>query len=250
MFWKRRSDPSDRDGNGLTVELSGRIVPVRLVRHARARHVRLRADPVRGEVRVTLPNSLPESHARRFVEGHREWLEQRMRAAVPAIPFEDGAGFGFCGHNVHIDWSHKYRRTPVLEEGLLKLGGPPEGIALRVENWLKSEARRILADDLRYYCGTAEVAEPRLSLGDARSRWGSCSRRKDSTHIRLSWRLVLAPPQVRRSVVAHEVAHLRHLNHSKAFYALLDRLFEGNRSKCDDWLREHGPGLHMIGRTA
>jgi hypothetical protein len=57
----------------------------------------------------------------------------------------------------------------------------------------------------------------------------------------------MAPPMVRRSVVAHEVAHLRHMNHSPAFYGLLDEIFEGDRKDADRWLKSHGSDLHLIG---
>ena len=57
----------------------------------------------------------------------------------------------------------------------------------------------------------------------------------------------MAPPQVRRSVVAHEVAHLRHMDHSKSFYDHLDSIFEGERKAADLWLKQHGGNLHLIG---
>jgi predicted metal-dependent hydrolase len=57
----------------------------------------------------------------------------------------------------------------------------------------------------------------------------------------------MAPPMVRKSVVAHEVAHLRHMNHSAAFYGHLDQIFEGNRKEADHWLKQHGGNLHLIG---
>ena len=55
---------------------------------------------------------------------------------------------------------------------------------------------------------------------------------------------------VRRSVVAHEVAHLRHMNHSPDFYAWLDHLFEGDRKSADRWLKAHGRGLYLVGQAS
>jgi predicted metal-dependent hydrolase len=82
---------------------------------------------------------------------------------------------------------------------------------------------------------------PPLSLSNARRRWGSCSARGT---IRLNWRLVMAPDAVRRSVVAHEVAHLVHFDHSREFRALLGSLFEGDLAAADRWLKREGPGLY------
>lgn len=106
------------------------------------------------------------------------------------------------------------------------------------------QAREVYLADLSEYCDRAQCDIPSLSIGDARRRWGSCSGKQA---IRLNWRLIMAPPMVRRSVVAHEVAHLKHMNHSKDFYAHLDVVFEGDRKAADRWLKTHGNSLHLVG---
>jgi predicted metal-dependent hydrolase len=63
--------------------------------------------------------------------------------------------------------------------------------------------------------------------------------------VRVNWRLVQAPDHVRRSVVAHEVAHLVHFDHSPAFRALVRRLFEGDLAAANAWLKRAGPGLYV-----
>ncbi|MFX8347067.1 M48 family metallopeptidase, partial [Acinetobacter baumannii] len=75
----------------------------------------------------------------------------------------------------------------------------------------------------------------------AQRRWGSCSARGA---VRLNWRLVMAPDWVRRSVVAHEVAHLIHFDHSPRFHALLGQLFEGDIAAANHWLKRHGRSLY------
>jgi predicted metal-dependent hydrolase len=82
-----------------------------------------------------------------------------------------------------------------------------------------------------------------VRIGDARTRWGSCS---SKGAIRYSWRLVLAPPQVRRYVVAHEVAHLKHLNHGREFKALERELFGGDVRAAEALLRQWSPRLRRI----
>ena len=98
-----------------------------------------------------------------------------------------------------------------------------------------------MAEDLADYCARAAQPVPELRLSRAQRRWGSCS---GKGCIRLNWRLVQAPDQVRRSVVAHEVAHLVHFDHSPAFRALLDGLYEGDLAAADRWLRREGRGLY------
>lgn len=82
---------------------------------------------------------------------------------------------------------------------------------------------------------------PQLRLSRAQRRWGSCS---SSGIVRLNWRLVQAPDFVRRSVVAHEVAHLVHFDHSPAFHALLEHVYGGPLEEADAWLRANGRGLY------
>jgi len=84
-----------------------------------------------------------------------------------------------------------------------------------------------------------------VGVGDAGTRWGSCS---SDGRIRLSWRLILAPPKVRRYVVAHEVAHLVHLNHGPEFKALEARLLGPGVSEAKALLRRTGPRLRRLGR--
>ena len=99
-----------------------------------------------------------------------------------------------------------------------------------------------MAADLMHYCAQAGQSVPQLMLSNAQRRWGSCAR---GGTIRINWRLVMAPPEVRRSVVAHEVAHLVHFDHSPAFHALLGELFEGDLRAANRWLKRSGRALYL-----
>jgi predicted metal-dependent hydrolase len=92
-----------------------------------------------------------------------------------------------------------------------------------------------------------DAAPGRVGIGDPVSRWGSCS---GSGTIRYSWRLILAPDFVRRATVAHEVAHLVHLDHGPDFHALVTRLLAEDPRPARTWLRRHGAALHRVGRAA
>ena len=238
MFWKT-DEP--------IIEVDGRVYPLRIKRLARARRMSLRADPVRGEVKVTGPTRLCTAEALAFAKSRRVWLGERFAAAAEPVRLEPGATIGFCGEPLEIMYDETVGRGVRIDSDQLRVGGPADHAAARVERWLRREAKRLMAEDLAFYCSRAACNLPKLSIGDARSRWGSCSSRG---HIRLGWRLVMAPAAVRRSVVAHEVAHLVHMDHSPRFYALLDSIFEGDRKACDAWLKAHGTGLHMIGAGA
>lgn len=129
----------------------------------------------------------------------------------------------------------------------LILSGPPATLSRRVETWLRGEALRLLEADTAFYAARAGVAITRVTVGDPRGRWGSCS---SSGAIRYSWRLVLAPSAVRRATAAHEVAHRVHMNHSPAFHALVKDLYGADPAPSRQWLRTHGAALHWYGRSS
>lgn len=231
----------------LVVRVEGIAQPVRLVRRAGARGLTLRTDIVRQEVRVSLPVRAPVRQALALVARHRDWIAERFAAAPAHVPLTPGATFAFCGEPHELLWDPACGRQVLLADGLARVGGPEAGVERRLVRHLRAEALALMSGDARHYALRAGVAAPVLKLSDPRSRWGSCS---SGGVLRLSWRLVMAPPWVRRAVVAHEVAHLVHMNHGPQFHALLASLYEGEVSAADCWLARHGAGLQMIARSA
>ena len=228
----------------LEIELGGKYYPIRVRRSAKARSISLSADAVKGEVRISLPRHGSIREALHFTQSKSEWLVDRFDEMPTPVPIKHGASIPFLGKDYRVSWSADYARKPVLSDDEILVGGPKNRISNRILDWMKVQAREKYSEDLSDYCLAAQREVPKLSIGDARRRWGSCSAQNA---IRLNWRLIMAPPMVRRSVVAHEVAHLSHMNHSKAFYGHLDSIFEGDRKEADRWLKAHGNGLHLIG---
>lgn len=221
--------------------------PIDVVRHPRARRAKLRVDPISGAVRLTLPPRAALAPALSWARGQTAWIE-RQRATMPeARPFAPGATLPFDGGALTIRWSPDAGRSVRREDDFLSLGGPPDTIARRVEAWLRREALALLSADTAHYAALAGVTVSRVAVGDPRGRWGSCA---SSGVIRYSWRLVLAPPEVRRATAAHEVAHRVHMNHSPGFHALVETLFGRDPAPERQWLRTHGASLHWFGRGA
>ena len=227
------------------VDVEGEMVPVKIRRNPRARRISMRADAVKREIRITMPNYTPTNVAMDFVAQKHQWIAARLQSAPEAAPVSHGSEIAVQGEAHVIEWHADWPRAIRQSEGTIRLGGPEAMIEARVLRWLKAEARRVYTNEIAHYCEQAGELVPRLSLGDPRSRWGSCSSRGT---ISLSWRLIMAPALVRRSVIAHEVAHIRHMDHSPAFYGWLDQLFEGDRKAADRWLKMHGTGLQRVGR--
>ncbi|MDK2761151.1 MAG: M48 family metallopeptidase [Sphingopyxis sp.] len=215
--------------------------PVRVVRHAQSRRYRLVFDAARGEFRLTVPRRTNERAALKWAAEQQAWLaEQVGKAALPVV-VGPGASVPFRGVDRHIDWAATAPRAIRVEGDRLCVGGPAETVGRRIERWMKGQALDLMERESRAIATMAGLSVGRVGVGDPRSRWGSCSHGGD---LRYSWRLVMAPDHVRRATVAHEVAHLRHMDHGAAFHALVDELHDGDVAAARGWLRREGRGLH------
>lgn len=179
----------------------------------------------------------------RFAELRSEWLAAQLARIPPQVRIEPGGSLPYRGTTLRVEWRESARRRPVMDQGCVIVGGPSEGISGRLQRWLEGEALRLLHDDLAYYCNRAGHAVPKLALSRAQRRWGSCS---SGGTIRINWRLIMAPDFVRRSVVAHEVAHMSHFDHSPAFHAHLGTLYEAAIEPANHWLRQEGRSLYRL----
>ena len=220
----------------------GAPLEIRAIRNAR--RLRLRFDASSGTLKLTCPAGMSRRAALAWALEQREWVEAQVTASLPPEPFVPGAIIPIAGADTRIAWDQQAPRTPVLVDGELRCGGPENGLARRIESFLKAQALRIMSGEVSEFASAAGVEPGPVSVADAATRWGSCS---STGSIRLSWRLILAPPDVRRYVVAHEVAHLRHLNHGSDFKALEARLFGPGIREAKAALKRVGPRLRRLG---
>lgn len=234
--WLKR-DPHEAP----SVQLDDRALPIVIRRLTNARRMTLRLAPDGSEARISIPPWARTAEALAFARSRKEWLARQIAAIKPAEPVQAGSSIPYRGEWLVIDHRPDAPRKPRIEEGTIRLGGTAESLGRRLRRWLESEARDILACDLAHYCVLAGQDVPDLSMTNARRRWGSCSA---SGSIRINWRLIMAPDSVRRSVVAHEVAHLVHLDHSPRFHALLGELYEGQIALANAWLKREGASLY------
>ena len=234
--WLRRAEPKPA-----TIVVAGRELPLAIRAHARATRLTMRLAPDGSEVRITVPRGFRAAEAVAFARSRQSWLAQQLARVPRHAPPAPGGALHYRGTALPIDWHATHPRTPAIIGDTLRCGGPAETLAPRLARWLAAEAQALLADDLLHYCARAGVAAPALRLSRAQRRWGSCS---SGGTVRINWRLVQAPDHVRRSVVAHEVAHLLHFDHSPAFHAALARIYDGDLPTADRWLKAHGRSLY------
>ena len=217
-------------------------VEIRAVRGAR--RLRLRLDEKRGVLKLTGPLRMNRKAALDWAAEQRDWVDLQVGAMLPPEPFVPGAAIPLEGSDVRLEWRESANRTPALVHGFLVCGGPIEGFGRRIGTFLKRRAVETLSRETADAARRAGVTLKSVSVGDADTRWGSCS---SAGRIRYNWRLILAPPEIRRYVVAHEVAHLRHLNHGREFKALERELFDGNPEAVRLLLRRIGGRLRRFG---
>ncbi len=222
--------------------LPARPVPVRWRRTARARRVSLRVDPVAGEAVLTLPARAARARGLELLEQHAAWVLRQVERLAPPLAFAPGAEVPLGGEP-HVIRHDPALRLSRIEAGALVVGGDAQGVARRVERLLRAEALRRIAARVAEHAQALGVRPAAVRLKDTRTRWGSCA--PDRT-LAFTWRLVMAPAWVLDYVVAHELAHLREMNHSDRFWALCESRTP-HRAAATAWLKRHGPGLLRAG---
>ncbi len=236
----RRS--AESPGSEVVVLPSGKAT-VEWRRNPRARRVSLRIDPSDGVVVVTLPPRASRRAGMSLLMGHADWVARRLASLPAPIRLEDGADIPIAGIPFRIRHQPGGRGGAWLEGQELHVAGAGEFLRRRVVDFMRAEAGRRLTALVRFKAVQADVVPGRIVIKDTTSRWGSCA--PDGT-LAFSWRLAMAPDFVQDYVAAHEVAHLRHMNHGPTFWSLVAAL-TAHTSLATTWLRRDGPRLLRVG---
>jgi predicted metal-dependent hydrolase len=222
----------------------GRTLDICLRRSRRARRILLHVGAYDGKVELVLPNGVAQRDAIAFARSQTEWLVDQMSRVGDASPFTDGAAFPLLGDTVAIRLCDRRSPIPLLDEGVLHVGGRADTLPGRVRRWIRSRALDEIEPRAKSMAGDIGRPVKKVAVRDTRSRWGSCTR---DGSLSFSWRLVMAPEYVLNYVVAHEVAHLCHLDHSDRFWGLVSEICP-DHDTARGWLRRNGPDLHRYGR--
>jgi len=226
-----------------TVTLPGGSARVEWRRSLRAHRVSLRIDPRCGAVVVTLPPRAGRRAGLALLTTHAAWVSDRLAALPAAVAFVDGASVPIGGVCHRIQHEPDAKAGVWLADGVLHVSGEVEFLARRVGDFLRAEARRRLSAMVAQKAAQAGLTVRRLTIKDTRTRWGSCT--ADGA-LAFSWRLLMAPDFVQDYVAAHEVAHLRHMNHGPRFWALVNQLTPYTREAIP-WLHNEGATLLRVG---
>jgi predicted metal-dependent hydrolase len=176
-----------------------------------------------------------------------EWQSRAEQRALPRIVWQEGASLPYIGKPIRIALESASGTLQFdAEAGVLAIALPAhaeaEQIKDRVQGWLQQEAKRLFAERLDHYADRLQVRYAECALSSAATRWGSCS---SEGKIRLNWRLIHFPLTIIDYVVAHELSHLREMNHGPRFWETVETVFPEFR-EARQTLREHPPELLPI----
>ena len=220
--------------------IDGADVAINVRLDPRARRIVMRVHPDSGEVMVTAPTRAGMAAALAFARGESQWIARQLERRPKPVPLMPGAVIPFLGVAHPIRHSLSRGPAPVWAvDGAILVSGRIEHAQRRIADFLKRQAKDILAQKSVEYATRLGLRPSRVSVRDTRSRWGSCSQ---NGSLSFSWRLILAPQFVRDYVVAHEVAHLKEMNHSPRFWAHVKTL-SPDVDRARQWLRDHGRSL-------
>ena len=245
----RRSVPKLLPPQPASIEVAheGRSYNVAVKRVAQARRLTLKVRAATFQAVLTMPAQGSLRAARDFAERHADWIGERLDRLPGRVQFEAGVLLPLRGVETPIVWRPTLRAAAWIEttaEGqALVAGGSPDQHRTRRLDLLRREARRDLEAAVARHAATIGRRVARVTLRDTRSRWGSCTAQGA---LNFSWRLVLAPPHVLDYLAAHEVAHLVHMDHSPAYWAVAERLAP-DLVVSEAWLKANGAGLHRFG---
>jgi predicted metal-dependent hydrolase len=191
---------------------------------------------------VRAPYRIPDEEIKAFIDKKNAWIgrcrEEAMRRHLerPRREFAPGEELLYLGKCYKLRHEHGRHRALVLDDAFIL---SPDHAARAREffvSWYKEEARSVIEKRAAFFASMASESYSGIKITSARRTWGSCSRRGT---LNFSWRIIMAPIEVIDYVIAHEVAHLSEMNHSKRFWSKLEELFPGYKER-KRWLRENG----------
>ena len=221
--------------------LSGRSdIVIQVKRSARSKRLSLRVSSLDGRITLTAPPKVPERQLQAFIAEREVWLRQNLDKLPAQSAIALGKSLPILGvaHQIARRASHRVTHG----DGFVHVPFDKPKPAARLQGYLKALARDHLVGESDKFAARLGIEYARLSLRDTRSRWGSCTQDKA---LMYSWRLVMAPFEVLSYVAAHEVAHLKFMDHSAQFWNQVGDLY-GEYDAPRAWLKAQGASLHRF----
>ena len=217
-------------------------IEIEVLRQLKAKYIRLKINRKTNTPVVTVPYFCPLLMAERFIKSHIIWLKKNLESIPTKTTFQDQMTITILNQPVIIHLSHQKRTGTYIEGGILYVSGDAEYLHRRVKDYIKKQVNLYAGQKALEFAKILNVHIKGVTIRDTTSRWGSCS---STGHLSLCWRLGLAPLFVLDYVIAHEVSHLKEMNHSHAFWKEVAILYPDVR-KAKKWLHDNGKDLHKF----
>ena len=211
---------------------------IKITKSARSKNLRLKVDKT-GTVILSMPTWTLKRTGLAFIQDNLQWIQTQLNNVKPPKRFENNMTIDILGQRVMICHTQNKRGISKIENGQLFVSGGAEHLHRRVRDFIKRLALSYIQEQALQMSSKIGEKPTRITLKDTSSRWGSCSSAK---HLNFCWKLALAPTFVLDYIIAHEVAHLKQMNHSDKFWAVVGTLGVC-RSDAEIWLRKHGSEL-------
>ncbi len=224
------------------LQVGEETLPLVIRRHQRAKRICLRYNPTSHAISLTLPRHTRVGDGLAFLMQKSEWLVETLRAAPTKKQIKPGVVIPLLGKRVRIKHDGDLAHAWEMRDDILYVSGDRDAFCQNVTAALREIASRTLTALAMRYAVRMGRRLNRVSVRDTRSRWGSCS---STARLSFSYRLIFAPKEVMEYVVAHEVAHLRHMNHSTAFWNAVEYICPDYEA-AKDWLKLHGKDLYRF----
>ncbi len=220
--------------------IDGRDVELGVKLNPQARRMIVKVHPTSGEVIVIAPSKRALDRAVEFARSEAAWIARQLAQVPSRVVLTPGAHIPFRGKEHAIQRGEEGPVVVHEQEQIISVSGRLEHAPRRIVDFLKKYARQECETKSFGYAARLGLKPTRITVRDTASRWGSCSSTKS---LSFSWRLIMAPPFVLDYVVAHEVAHMKEMNHGENFWRIVEELV-GDVTKPQAWLRQHGAALH------
>jgi predicted metal-dependent hydrolase len=239
------------------INIQGAIIPYEERKNSRAKRLSLRIG--RDKVRVTVPSRATQREIREFIKANQNWvlehwvkIQEELRK-IPERQYQNGEVLSVLGQSLELKILKVNQKRIVLrylqEEKKIEICLPvavtpeyqTEAIREILEKWLKQKAREVFQAKLNELSVQMGVSYKEFRLKEQKTRWGSCS---SKGNINLNWRVILAPERVAEYLIIHELAHLKHMNHSPSFWEVV-RQYCPEYDACRHWLKVNGESLRL-----
>ena len=209
---------------------------IQVRKNNRAKNLRLAVDK-HGRPVLTIPFLCPKWYALRWAEKQKGWIEKNTFTPNNFAPEQNIS----IGDKIYKLKHNPQQKNNIVGKTEIIIGGDLCFFNRRVRDLIKKEFLSLLQKQIPLYAQKLGVKYHRITLRDTSSRWGSCSARGN---LNFCWRIALAPEFVIHYLIAHEVSHLKYMNHSASFWKTVTTLTP-DTTRAKNWLKHHARQLQI-----